>query len=62
LYNTIIDGDSMTENNSIIENDVMKEIIKYNEIDCKMIWEIIKYLRKHNCKLGTYEYDLNVYE
>lgn len=46
----------------VIESNVMKDIDKYNEVDCKIIWEIVSHLRIHNCKLGTYEYDLNVYE
>lgn len=46
----------------ITTNDVMRDIIKYNEVDCKVIWEVVTYLRKHNCKLGTYQYDFNIYE
>ena len=30
------------------ENKFMKEIIKYNEIDCKVLWEILVYLRENH--------------
>jgi predicted RecB family nuclease len=30
------------------KNITMKEIIKYNEVDCKVLWEIIDYLRKNH--------------
>ena len=30
------------------DNIIMKDIIKYNEIDCKCLWEIIKYLRENH--------------
>lgn len=29
--------------------ELIKEIIDYNEIDCKVLWEIIEYLRKNHC-------------
>lgn len=29
-------------------NEIMKEIIKYNEVDCKVLWDILKYLRKNH--------------
>ena len=29
-------------------SDVMKEIIKYNEFDCKVLWEILSFLRKNH--------------
>ncbi len=31
------------------ENKLYKEIIDYNEIDCRVIWEIVAYLRAHHC-------------
>jgi hypothetical protein len=31
-----------------VEDFTMKEIEKYNEIDCKCLWEIINYLRKNH--------------
>ncbi len=30
------------------DNKVMKEIIKYNEVDCKVLWEILEYLRENH--------------
>jgi len=30
-------------------NGCYKEIIKYNEVDCRVIWEIVDYLRKNHC-------------
>jgi predicted RecB family nuclease len=33
---------------SMRELDLMKEIEEYNEIDCKVMWEAINYLREHH--------------
>jgi hypothetical protein len=33
---------------NMIDDSVIQEIIKYNEIDCKVLYEIILYLRKKN--------------
>lgn len=52
----------MTNDLNVLETKLMSEIISYNEVDCKIIWEIVSHLRVHNCKLGSYEYDLNIYE
>ena len=30
------------------DSDIIANISEYNEIDCKVIWEIINYLRKNN--------------
>ena len=30
------------------DNDIMKEIIKYNEVDCKVLWDILRYLRENH--------------
>jgi predicted RecB family nuclease len=40
-----IGDDTMT---SIRDNNSMKEIEKYNEIDCKSMWDILKYLRANH--------------
>ncbi len=32
----------------IHESPVIQDIIKYNEMDCKVLWEIIKYLRENH--------------
>lgn len=50
--NTYADGMSvmvtMLRNN--IRNESLRyEITKYNEIDCKVMWEMLKYLRNNNC-------------
>ena len=37
------------ENNMNNTNRYFKKIIDYNEVDCKVIWEIVKYLRKYSC-------------
>jgi len=32
----------------IDDKKVIESVIKYNEIDCKVIWDILKYLREHH--------------
>jgi putative phage-type endonuclease len=34
--------------NTKVNSSIIKDIEKYNEIDCKVIWEILTYLRKHH--------------
>ena len=47
LANNLYDK-NITNTNYIINNeDVMKEIIYYNEIDCKVMWEIHDYMIKN---------------
>jgi predicted RecB family nuclease len=29
-------------------SEIMKDIIKYNEFDCKVLWDILRYLRKNH--------------
>lgn len=33
---------------SMLDVPLMQEILRYNEVDCKVMWEIISYLRKHH--------------
>jgi hypothetical protein len=40
-----------SNNLKLLTDDVMfKAVIDYNEIDCKVIWEIVSYLRKRNVR------------
>lgn len=34
-------------NEDINKSDIMKEVIKYNEVDCKTLYEILSYFRKY---------------
>lgn len=33
-------------------SDIMKDITKYNEFDCKVLWEMIDYLRENHIKIS----------
>ena len=37
-----------SDSDSPEKSDVMKDIIKYNEFDCKVLWEILTFLRKNH--------------
>ena len=37
----------LTNNYNIPNNEIMKKIEKYNEIDCKTMWDILRFLRKY---------------
>ena len=37
-----------TNNSDPINSEVMQDICKYNEFDCKVLWEIISYLKDNN--------------
>lgn len=41
------------KNNEDNENNekIMKNIKEYNKVDCKVIWEILEYIRKNHCKI-----------
>jgi len=51
--NALVDGllchkEAVKKNKSMIQIPLMKNIITYNELDCKILWEILVYLRtKH---------------
>ena len=36
------------ESSTPVTSDMMVDIIKYNEFDCKVLWEILSYLRKNH--------------
>lgn len=38
---------NLYKNNDTVNEDDMKDIIKYNIIDCKVMWEILSYLRNN---------------
>jgi hypothetical protein len=37
---------NLYKRNEDVDNDIMENIARYNEIDCKVMWEILQYLRK----------------
>ena len=47
--NAMILANNLYDSNvsDIINDSVMKEIIYYNEIDCKVLWEIHELMKKH---------------
>ena len=50
-FRAMLEAIKLYRNNTSIKEDniVYKEIIDYNEIDCKVIWEIVNYLRDNHC-------------
>ena len=48
LANNLYDKNIINPNYKINNNCIMKEIIYYNEIDCKVMWEIHKLIRENN--------------
>lgn len=40
--------DIYSKNTNVNNNDEMKDIIKYNEFDCKILYDILTYLRKNH--------------
>lgn len=59
-FDAMLEAVKYYKNNT--NNNIIQAIINYNEIDCKIIWEIVKYLRKNNCQTNLFEYDLNIYD
>ena len=39
---------------------VLKSITNYNEVDCKVIWEIVSYLRDNHCDPNKFKYDFTI--
>ena len=37
------------EDNMSKNNRYFKQIIDYNEVDCRVIWDIVRYLRVNHC-------------
>lgn len=48
LANNLYDKNIINEKYAINNEPIMKEIIYYNEIDCKVMWEIHKLIRENN--------------
>ncbi len=46
LANKLYEGVKNKSIDNVIEDPVMKEIVKYNEIDCKVMWEIHNLIRE----------------
>ena len=40
--------ESQKYNIKIEDTSIIEGVKKYNEVDCKVMWEMIEYLRKHN--------------
>ena len=40
----------LDEGITLEEHHSTEDIIKYNEVDCKVMWDIIRYLRIHHIK------------
>lgn len=36
------------------QQQIFQSILKYNEVDCKVMWEIVTYLRNHNCNQSDF--------
>jgi predicted RecB family nuclease len=44
-FGAMMEAINYYKNNDV---DIINNIIKYNEVDCKVMWEIVKYLRENN--------------
>ena len=44
----VANEEAILKNISMNEIQLTKEIEKYNEVDCKVMWEIIKFLRENH--------------
>jgi hypothetical protein len=46
-FTAMLEAINIYKSGKCIDNDAnYKDIIKYNEIDCKVMWEILKYIKK----------------
>ena len=52
-YRTLKEKRSINPDYSIMNFNDIRNIVSYNEVDCVMIFEIIKYLRKHHTNRGS---------
>ena len=44
-FEAMIEACNYYKNRSKKDDNLMREIIKYNEVDCKVLYEIVEYLR-----------------
>lgn len=48
-YYKEIENNDINNINNNTNNNKMNSIVAYNEVDCKVIWDIVKYLRNNHC-------------